>query len=179
MNPSQLSQTLNTDLKPVITNYAPAILGILIIIWVISRQLRPSMVTAKMRIYYILMIIGGVEILQYVQKSGLRVSFALQFLIYSLILPPLFGWLRVLTYNYWVSDKQQVMRKGNLLTALLWIIYMGGHIALDHFTKAPGNLFLLFDIGFSLLVQRYLAYRTASRKYPNEIQNNVEAEKKK
>ncbi|EQC88151.1 hypothetical protein LLT7_03630 [Lactococcus cremoris subsp. cremoris TIFN7] len=50
---------------------------------------------------------------------------------------------------------------------------MALHLGLDHFTKAPGNLFLLFDIGFSLLVQRYLAYNKARKHFPKEIENNL------
>ncbi|XOW21849.1 hypothetical protein QK908_05385 [Lactococcus cremoris] len=105
----------------------------------------------------------------------MTIGFLGNLLIYSLVLPPIFGWLRVLTYTYWVNDDQQVMRKGNLLTALFWIIYMALHLGLDHFTKAPGNLFLLFDIGFSLLVQRYLAYNKARKQFPKEIENNRKA----
>lgn len=175
MNTNQFNQAMNTDIQAFIQNFAPAILGILIIFWVISRQLRARVVTARMTIYLILMAFGAIEIFQYVEKSGLTIGFLGNLLIYSLVLPPIFGWLRVLTYTYWVNDDQQVMRKGNLLTALFWIIYMALHLGLDHFTKAPGNLFLLFDIGFSLLVQRYLAYNKARKQFPKEIENNRKA----
>lgn len=69
MNTNQFNQVLNTDIQAFIQNFAPAILGILIIFWVISRQLRARFVTARMTIYLILMAIGAVEIFQYVESQ--------------------------------------------------------------------------------------------------------------
>ena len=172
MSSSQLSNILNTGVNGFIQNFAPAILGLLIIVWVISRQLSARLVTTRMTTYYILMALGLFNIVQYSNVHGVSLLFIINLLLYSLILPPLFGWLRVLTYKYWLNDNNQVMRKGNWFTALLWIVYMALHLALDHFTHAPGNIFLLFDIGFSLFVQRQLSYRTAAKKFPDEIKNN-------
>ena len=70
MNTNQFNQAMNTDIQAFIQNFAPAILGILIIFWVISRQLRARVVTARMTIYLILMAFGAIEIFQYVEKSG-------------------------------------------------------------------------------------------------------------
>lgn len=172
MNTTNFNKILNTDLTGFINYFAPVLLGLLIIIWIISRQIRPRLVTTRLTTYYILMAIGAVEIFQTIQQQGLSINFIIEFIVYSLLLPPFFGWLRVLTYRYWLNDKRQVMRCGNWLTALLWILYMLGHFVLDYFVKAPGSLFLLFDIGFSLVVQRQLAYHNAGQKFPNDIKNN-------
>jgi len=175
MNSTQLSNALNTGINSFIQNFAPLVLGLLIVVWVISRQLRARLVTTRMTVYYVLMALGLFNIVQYSKVHGASLAFIGNLLLYSLILPPLFGWLRVLTYKYWLNDKNQVMRKGNLATAALWIIYMAFHLSLDYLTHAPGNIFLLFDIGFSLFVQRRLAYHNATKKFPDEIKNNIGA----
>ena len=175
MNTQELSNALNGGINIFIQNFAPLLLGLLIVIWVISRQLRKRLVTTGMTVYLILMALGFLNIVQYSKVHGATLVFVGNLLIYSLILPPLFGWLRVLTYKYWLNDQQQVMRQGNWLTALLWIVYMALHFSLDVLTHAPGSIFLLFDIGFSLFVQRRLAYHNASKKFPGEIKNNLGA----
>ena len=144
MNTNQFNQAMNTDIQAFIQNFAPAILGILIIFWVISRQLRARVVTARMTIYLILMAFGAIEIFQYVEKSGLTIGFLGNLLIYSLVLPPIFGWLRVLTYTYLVNDDQQVMRKGNLLTAFFLDYLYGFALGTRSFHKsARQSLFAL------------------------------------
>lgn len=109
-----------------------------------SRQLRARVVTARMTIYLILMAFGAIEIFQYVEKSGLTIGFLGNLLIYSLVLPPIFGWLRVLTYTYLVNDDQQVMRKGNLLTAFFLDYLYGFALGTRSFHKsARQSLFAL------------------------------------
>ena len=63
------------------------------------------------------------------------------------------------------------MRKGNIVTIVLWLIYIIGHGALTYFVRDNEN-FMLFSIGISLLVQREVIWINSRKKFSIQIRNN-------
>ncbi len=99
-----------------------AVLGLLVV-----RQLRTRPVQGNQRIMLILLVVGAILAVQYLQKTHAG-SVAIVALAGSLVLAAVFGALRAATVRVWIQDGQAWM-KGNYVTAGLWVMAPG---------RAPG-----------------------------------------
>jgi hypothetical protein len=142
-----------------------AVLGVLI-----YRQLRVRPVRGSQRIVLVLVIIGLVEAVQYVQKLHAG-SAAVIALIGSLVLAALFGAARAATVKIWMQDGQAWV-KGNLLTAALWVVALGAHLGYDYLIGQHkdigdlGDATVLLYLAVSLAVQRVIVTARAQRMNP-------------
>lgn len=147
------------------------ILTISTIIFVLYRQLSEQMVKHRMKNYIIIIIIG--LSLVATQSSGMKwnVSLITIIILGDILFPSLLGWLRAKYTIIWTNKNQIVMRKGNIVTIVLWLIYIIGHGALTYFVRDNEN-FMLFSIGISLLVQREVIWINSRKKFSIQIRNN-------
>ncbi|WP_155723340.1 hypothetical protein [Lactococcus cremoris] len=129
------------------------------------------MVKHKTKNYIIIIIIGLALVAA--QSSGIKwnVSLITILILGDILFPNLLGWLRAKCTLIWANKNQIVMRKGNIVTIVLWLIYIIGHGALTYFVRDNEN-FMLFSIGISLLVQREVIWIDSRKKFSIQIRNN-------
>ncbi|KRL79958.1 hypothetical protein [Secundilactobacillus paracollinoides] len=155
-----------------LTNY---VVPVLLLIWIVRRQLMPRMVSKNTRSYVIIMIIGLILVVGGIYKR--KVSFTVNGLIIMVVTltisAVIFGILRAFSYQLWVDDQNEiVLRRGNVVTLLLWAVSILIHLIGDHFVP-DGAALMTFYIGFSLLIQRETVFQRAKQKFPTEIQQNI------
>ena len=80
------------------------------------------------RLSVLLLVIGLAELVSYGQHYRLTDGI-LAFLAASLALSVLFGVVRAVTVRIWRQDGR-VLRQGTWLTALLWLVSIGSHLAI-------------------------------------------------
>jgi hypothetical protein len=143
------------------------ILGIAILGLLIYRQLRARPVRGNQRLVLVLVVIGLIEAVQYLQKlhSG---SAAIVALAGSLVLAAVFGAVRAATVRIWMQDGQPWVQ-GNLLTAALWVLALGAHLGYDFLVgqhKDVGGigtatlvLYLAVTLGMQRVIVAYRAQR--------------------
>jgi hypothetical protein len=146
------------------------VIGVVVLGLLIYRQLVARPVRGNQRVVLILVIIGLVEAVQYMQKLHAG-STAVVALVGSLILAAVFGAARAATVRIWVQDGQ-AWSKGNLLTAALWVVAVGAHLGYDYLIgqhKDIGNLgdaTVLLYLAVSLAIQRVIVTFRAQRLDP-------------
>jgi len=147
------------------------VIGVAVLGLLIYRQLRARPINAGgLRLIAILAVVGVVETVGYLQKyHGSTRTYAA--LGGSLVLAAVFGVLRASTVRLWVQDGQ-VWSKGNWLTAVLWVIALGGHLGYDalvargHDGNDVGTATVVLYLAVSFGVQRLIAQHRASRLQP-------------
>ncbi|GAK31498.1 hypothetical protein WOSG25_100640 [Weissella oryzae SG25] len=144
-------------------------LGLLFLLWMVRRQLTAQILTFKSRTFIIIMIIGVYEFLQVKHltfNQGFYWFFAL-----SLVNVIVFGFLRALSTHFWINDDGLIMRQGNWITLVLWILTVTAHLGIDRLWTSSGTTALIY-LGATLFVQRGVTWHLASNKYPELIENN-------
>jgi len=149
------------------------VIGVAVLGLLIYRQLRVRLVRGNQRIVLILVVVGLIETVQYLQKLHAG-SAAVVALVGSLILAAVFGVARAATVKIWLQDGQ-AWAKGNLLTAALWIVALAAHLGYDYLIgqhKDIGNLgdaTVLLYLAVSLAVQRVIVSARAQRLNPAPV----------
>jgi uncharacterized membrane protein len=146
------------------------VIGVAVLGLLIYRQLVARPVRANQRLVLILLVIGLIEAVQYLQRvhTGAAVVIAL---VGSLVLAAVFGAARAATVSIWMQDGQPWSR-GNLLTAALWVAALAAHLGYDYLIgqhKDIGNLgdaTVLLYLAVSLAVQRVIVSARAQRLDP-------------
>lgn len=143
------------------------VLGGLILMRVIQRQLAPRVLRFKLEVYAVLVIVGGASVVQAAQRGqlDLRQPAAGMVIIGSLVSAIVFGLMRGQTYRIWLADDQTVWRQGNWATLLLWVVGIAVHFIIDLGWSGSGSLLLLY-LGLTLLAQRGWLWWRASRRFP-------------
>ncbi|WP_268913583.1 hypothetical protein [Lentilactobacillus sp. SPB1-3] len=145
-------------------------LAAVIIIRVIMLQLQPKIIKFSST-FYLLMIIFGVYEGIKIKDFHLTTGF-IWFVILALISTVLFAYFRVISYHLWVDDYQLVMRQGTWITLVLWIIGIGPHMLIDNLW-AQSNVVILVHLGLTLMIQRGIVWRLATRQFLAEIQTTT------
>jgi hypothetical protein len=143
------------------------VVGVAILALLIYRQVQRRPVTqARQRIGLVLMVIGLILAVQYLQKhSGAAVVGAL---IGSLVLAAGFGAARAATVRLWLQDGQ-AWSQGNWLTAALWVVAVAAHLGLDAAIGSHkglsglGSATLVLYLAISLIVQYLIVNYRAQR----------------
>lgn len=161
-------------------NLTNIVVGVLILFVVIRRQLEAKAVRFKPRFFVILIVIGLSSVWDAVNKQHLDLTKreAWLFGIVGLLGAAIFAALRAWSYKYWVNDDQVVMRQGNWLTIVWWIVGIGVHIFADRLWTGSSATLLLY-LGITLLIQRGIVWWRGSIKYPTEIGNNITLQREK
>jgi hypothetical protein len=148
------------------------LIGLLVLGFVLYRQLQPRPVRDNMRLPLILGVVGVVELVQYLQHRphGTGVIAALAG---SLVIAAIFGAIRAATVRVWV-DGGQAWRQGNWLTALLWVLSIAAHLGYDYIVDRKagesglGSASLLLYFGVTFTIQRIILQARAQRIGPGD-----------
>jgi hypothetical protein len=149
------------------------VIGVAVLGLLIYRQLIARPVRGNQRIVLILLVVGLIEAVQYLQKLHAG-SAAVVALVGSLILAAVFGAARAATVKIWLQDGQ-AWAKGNLLTAALWIVALGAHLGYDYLIGQHkdigdlGDVTVLLYLAVSLAVQRVIVGVRAQRLNPVSV----------
>jgi hypothetical protein len=150
------------------------VIGVAVLGLLIYRQLVARPVRGNQRLVLILVIIGAIEAVQYIQNRHDGTTTAAIALIGSLILAAVFGAARAATVRIWLQDGQ-AWSKGNLLTAALWIVAVAAHLGYDYLIGRHksigdiGNATVLLYLAVSLAVQRVIVTMRAQRLDPAAV----------
>lgn len=151
-------------------SYTNIIIGLLVIIYVVSRQLaeRPVKEDRGVKLPIILGAIGLFEIVQTIQNGHNSASITtIILLILGLASGTFFGYLRGTKIHIWY-DKEQLMRKGNIVTVALWILGVSIHLTfefisgrIDSSSAGLVSSSILLYVAITLGVQRYVTLERA------------------
>jgi len=143
------------------------LIGLVVLGFILYRQLQVRPVRDDMRLPLILGVIGVVELAQYLQHRPHGPS-VIAALAGSLVIAAAFGAIRAATVRVW-SDGGQAWRQGNWLTAVLWIVSLAAHLAYDYFVDGKGqqaglgSASLLLYFGVTFTIQRFIVQARAQR----------------
>jgi len=146
------------------------VIGVAVLGLLIYRQLVARPVRANQRLVLILVVIGLIEAAESLQKLHAGTA-AIVALAGSLVLAAVFGAARAATVHLWMQDGQAWV-KGNVLTAVLWVVALGAHLGYDYLIgqhKDIGNLgdaTVLLYLAVSLAIQRFIVSLRAERLDP-------------
>ena len=140
------------------------LIGLVVLAFILYRQLQARPVRDSMRLPPIVAIIGVVQLVQY-GHHGTGVAVALAG---SLVLAAVFGAIRAPTVRVWV-DGGQAWRQGTWLTAVLWVVSLGVHLGYDYLVEGKGSqsglgsASLLLYFGVTFTIQRLILQASARR----------------
>jgi hypothetical protein len=143
------------------------LIGLVVLAFILYRQLQARPVRDNMRLPLIIAIIGVVQLVQYFQHGhrGAGVAVALAG---SLALAAVFGAIRAPTVRVWV-DSGQAWRQGTWLTAVLWVVSLVVHLGYDYLVEGKGSqsglgsASLLLYFGVTFTIQRLILQARARR----------------
>jgi hypothetical protein len=115
------------------------LIGVLVLGWILYRQLQARPATADLRLPLILGIIGIVDLTGFLGQHGHHPGYVFAALAGSFILAVVFAGARAATVHIWV-DNGQAWRKGTTLTAVLWILSLAVHLGYDYLVDGRGPL---------------------------------------
>lgn len=146
------------------------LLGVVILGLLIFRQLRTRPVRASSaRLMAVLGVIGIYEAIQFFQQHHTGASTTvIAALAGSLGLAVVFGVIRAATVRVWLENGQAWMR-GNVLTAILWVIALAAHLGYDYLldshkgTSGLGNATIVLYLAITLGVQRMIVAQRARK----------------
>ena len=152
-------------------NLANLIIGVVVLVLLLSRQLVTRRLSESYRLSVILAVIGIVEFANFLKghpkdDGGIAVA-----LIGSLVIAAAFGAIRALTVRVW-RDNGQLLRKGTWVTAVLWVLSFAAHLGYDdlvagHITgKNGGNVgdaTILLYLVVTLTIQRFILLQRVAR----------------
>jgi hypothetical protein len=147
------------------------IIGILVLVLLLSRQLVTRRLSESYRLSIVLAIIGIVEFANFLKghphdDGGIAAALA-----GSLVIAAVFGAVRALTVRVW-REEGLLLRKGTWLTAVLWVLSLGAHLGYDdlvagHITgKNGGNVgdaTVLLYLVVTLTIQRFVLLNRVAR----------------
>jgi len=135
------------------------IVGAAVLLWITSRQVRKTPLNQKLVLGLVLLGVGALETITFIQKTPVKVL-DLSLTVLSVLIGGVLAAVRAWTIRLWAEgngDKRVVWQQGNWLTAALWIVGIGQHLLLDAFV-APGlgSTSLLLYFGLIIYAQRHL-----------------------
>ncbi len=148
------------------TTSSNVLIGIVVLGWILARQLSVRPVGERMTLSWILLAAGVIETSGYLQQHGAS-GVDLALLIGSAAIGGLLAIARAHTMRVWVTATGAV-RQGTVVTAALWVVGIGQHLLLDAFVhdRALGSVSLMAYFGLTLLVQHLVLMVRAQRLQP-------------
>ena len=151
-------------------NLTNLIIGVLVLVLFLSRQLVTRRLSESYRLSLILAVIGVVEFANFLSGHPHDDGGIAAALVGSLVIAAVFGAVRALTVRVW-RESGQLLRKGTWLTAVLWVLSLAAHLGYDdlvagHITgKNGGNVgdaTVLLYLVVTLTIQRFILLRRAA-----------------
>lgn len=155
--------------------YGSYLIVAVLLVGVIWRQISPRVISKKTTLYLVIMLIGVAEVggaisTQAIPFTGENIVIIA---VAYLILAVPFGIMRAKSYRLWVANDGLVMRRGTVVTVVLWMISFAIHLGIDYYVVPGSDAFLILYLGLSLMIQREWVFSRAKRLYPNEIRVNL------
>ncbi|MDT7692570.1 MAG: hypothetical protein QOI75_1937 [Pseudonocardiales bacterium] len=150
------------------------VITVAVVVWLIVRQLqvRPVKENRPYRIALVLGVIGVIEISNYVGGKHLP-AVAYVILVLSLAVGAVFGFLRAQVTAVWRGDDGVLVRQGNAVTVVLWIVGLALHIGIDLVLRRTttaadqlGSVSLLLYLAVTVAAQRWVVTGKAARLTP-------------
>ncbi|MGH3210053.1 MAG: hypothetical protein ACRDNO_20085 [Trebonia sp.] len=152
-------------------NLTNLIIGIVVLVLLLSRQLVTRRLSENYRLSIILAVIGIVEFANFLKghpkdDGGIAVALA-----GSLVIAAVLGAIRALTVRVW-RENGQLLRRGTWVTAALWVLSFAAHLGYDdlvagHITgKNGGNVgdaTILLYLVVTLTIQRFILLQRVAR----------------
>jgi hypothetical protein len=152
-------------------NLTNLIIGVLVLVLLLSRQLVTRRLSESYRLSLILAVIGIVEFAEFLNGHPHDDGGIAEAVVGSLVIAAAFGAVRALTVRVW-RENGQLLRKGTWLTAVLWVLSLAAHLGYDdlvagHITgKNGGNVgdaTVLLYLVVTLAIQRFVLLNRAAR----------------
>jgi hypothetical protein len=115
------------------------LIGVVILGWILYRQLQARPAKADLRLPLVLAVIGIIELSGFLGQHGHHPGYVFAALAGSFILAIAFAAARAATVHVWVNNGQ-AWRQGNILTAVLWIVSLAVHLGYDYLVDGRGPL---------------------------------------
>ena len=153
-------------------NVADLVIGVAVLALLIARQLTVRWLRESYRLLILLAVIGVIEFATYLRGHPHDDGGITAAVVGSLVIAAVMGGLRALTVRVWRGEDGQLLRQGNWLTALLWIVALGAHLGYDYLVAGNstgsnggnvGDATLLLYLAVSLAVQRFIMLGRAAR----------------
>jgi hypothetical protein len=153
-------------------NVADLVIGVAVLVLLIARQLTVRRLRESYRLLILLAVIGIIEFATYLRGHPHDDGGITAAVVGSLVIAAVMGGLRALTVRVWRGEGGQLLRQGNWLTALLWIVALGAHLGYDYLVAGNstgsnggdvGDATLLLYLVVSLAVQRFIMLSRATR----------------
>jgi uncharacterized membrane protein len=117
------------------------VIGVAVVGLLLARQLqvRPVREQSSLRIALILGVIGIAELINAAHGHSLRAT-AVAWLALMVIVGAALGAVRAFTVKLWRLDNGMSMRQGSVVTAILWVISLGAHLAMESRIDAASKI---------------------------------------
>ncbi|HEY1918746.1 MAG TPA: hypothetical protein VGH27_24505 [Streptosporangiaceae bacterium] len=141
------------------------VLGILVLCFVIYRQMNARPVRGDFRIPLVLGVIGVIQLADFLRQHHTSTNLITLGLLGSLVLAAVFGAARAMTTKVWMRNGQP-WRQGNVLTAVLWAVGLGAHLGFDYLVykhSSLGEVTIFLYLAVSFAVQRVILQARADR----------------
>jgi hypothetical protein len=145
------------------------VIGVIVLALVIVRQLSPRRLRENYRLSIILGVIGLIEFVTFLKTQTATETRIVEAVAGSLVLAAVMGAVRAPTMRIW-RQGEQLMIRGNWLTATLWVIAVAAHYGYDYFVAGAGtngenvgSATVLLYMVVSLTVQRFILLTRAQR----------------
>jgi hypothetical protein len=115
------------------------VIGVVVLLWILSRQVQKRSVREDRRptALLILLVLGVLQLTTFFKDNAATTSVVL-LLVLSFVLAAGFGVIRAYTVRLWRADGQ-LWRQGNWLTVALWLAAIELHIGLDFLIDGAGS----------------------------------------
>jgi len=152
-------------------NLANLIVGVLVLVLFLSRQLVTRQLSENYLMSIILAVIGIVEFVTFLNGHPNDDGGIAEAVVGSLVIAAVFGAVRALTVHVW-RENGQLLRKGTWVTAVLWILSLAAHLGYDdlvagHITgKNGGNVgsaTIVLYLVVTLTIQRFVLLNRVAR----------------
>ncbi|WP_018178768.1 hypothetical protein [Jongsikchunia kroppenstedtii] len=150
------------------------LIAVVVIGFVLYRQMTPRPVRAASRLPLILLIIGGVQTVQHFQHGVSSIA-DIGLVAVSMLVGVGLAAARAHTVRLHRDESGQVWRTGTAATLVLWIVAIAQHVAI-HLVVDPGlaSASLMLYFGAVLLVQNLLVTRRAERQFGRPMRGLAE-----
>lgn len=121
--------------------YANIVIGLIVLAWVVSRQLRTRPVREEQatKLLLVLGAVGLYEVAQYADRHHDVPLLAWGLLIVSLVLAAVLGVARGLTMRVWRDATGQLLQRGTPVTLALWGLSIAAHLGADALMHGEGS----------------------------------------
>lgn len=153
------------------------LLAVLVLFVILTRQVRAQPAREDRGILRMVVIgaIGAYEILQFGEHNTVPVA-AYALLVLGLVVGAALGVVRGFQVHLWRNEAGVLMRQGNVVTVVLWLVAIGIHVGLDYVggdvsSSAAGlnSASILLYIAVSFGVQRLVIMERAQRMTSDDL----------